>query len=51
MIAADTVQLFRGVVYEHHAKEERELFPAVLASAQHGQERDQVRAIIEHLVL
>ena len=37
-IAEDTVKFFREAVYEHHAEEERVLFPAVLASAVEGDE-------------
>jgi hemerythrin-like domain-containing protein len=48
-IAADTVAFFRDVVYDHHAEEERELFPAVLASAAKGAERDKVQAIVAQL--
>ncbi|MGL6110145.1 MAG: hemerythrin domain-containing protein [Rubrivivax sp.] len=48
-IAAETVAFFRDVVYEHHAEEERELFPAVLASAVKGEERDKVQAIVLEL--
>jgi hemerythrin-like domain-containing protein len=48
-IAADTVSFFRDTVYEHHAEEERELFPAVLASANKGAERDKVQAIVAEL--
>jgi hemerythrin-like domain-containing protein len=48
-IAAETVQFFREAVYEHHAEEERELFPAVLASAAKGAERDKVQAIVTEL--
>ena len=36
-------------MYEHHAEEERELFPAVLASAAKGVERDKVQAIVDEL--
>jgi hemerythrin-like domain-containing protein len=43
------VQFFREAVYEHHAEEERELFPAVLASAAKGAERDKVQAIVTEL--
>ena len=46
-IAADTVSFFREAVYEHHAEEEKELFPAVLASAAKGDERDRVQAIVD----
>jgi hemerythrin-like domain-containing protein len=48
-VAAETVRFFRGVVYEHHQEEERELFPAVLASAQAGEERQRVQAIVDRL--
>jgi hemerythrin-like domain-containing protein len=48
-IAADTIEFFRDTVYEHHAQEEKELFPAVLASARKGEERDRVQAIVDRL--
>jgi hypothetical protein len=48
-IAADTVSFFRQAVYEHHAEEEKELFPAVLASAAKGEERDRVQALVHTL--
>lgn len=48
-IAADTVKFFREVVYEHHQEEERELFPAVLASAAKGAERDKIEQIVAAL--
>lgn len=48
-VAAQTVKFFRDVVYEHHQEEERELFPAVLASAQAGAERERVQAIVDRL--
>ena len=48
-IAADTVAFFREAVFEHHAEEERELFPAVLASAVDGEERDKVQSIVSAL--
>jgi hypothetical protein len=48
-IAADTVGFFRDAVFEHHAEEEKELFPAVLASAAQGAERDKVQAIVAEL--
>ena len=48
-IAAETLKFFRDVVYEHHQEEERELFPAVLASAVRGDERDRVQAIVDRL--
>ena len=48
-IAADALRFFREAVFEHHAEEERELFPAVLASAREGAERDEVRTIVAAL--
>ena len=48
-IAADTVAFFRDAVYEHHAEEEKELFPAVLASATKGEERDRVQDLVDTL--
>ena len=48
-IAGETVDFFRRAVYEHHAEEERELFPAVLASAQPGEERAHVQALADRL--
>jgi hypothetical protein len=48
-IAGDTINFFRDVVYEHHAEEERDLFPAVLASAARGEERDKVQQIVDRL--
>ena len=49
-IARDTVAFFRGAVHEHHAEEEQELFPAVLASARRGAEREQVQVMVDRLV-
>ena len=46
-IAGSTAKFFRQAVYEHHSEEERELFPAVLASAQPGD----VRAIVQAMVI
>jgi hemerythrin-like domain-containing protein len=48
-IAADMLAFFRPTVYEHHAQEEAELFPAVLASARPGAERDRVQAMVDRL--
>ncbi|MEP7282040.1 MAG: hemerythrin domain-containing protein [Rubrivivax sp.] len=48
-IAGDTAAFFRDVVLEHHGQEESELFPAVLASAHKGEERDRVAAIVQRL--
>lgn len=48
-IAEDTLGFFQDVVLEHHAEEERELFPAVLASAAQGDELARVKSIVERL--
>lgn len=48
-IASETLAFFRDAVFEHHADEERELFPAVLASAVKGEEHDKVLAITQAL--
>lgn len=48
-IAGDTARFFREAVFEHHAEEERELFPAVLASASEGSERQRVQALVQAL--
>lgn len=47
--AQQALDFFNTVIYEHHAEEERELFPAVLASAQPGDERDRFRLVAERL--
>jgi hemerythrin superfamily protein len=48
-IAEQTLQFFRDVVYRHHQEEEHELFPAVLASAAKGEERDRVQRTVDAL--
>lgn len=48
-IAADVLALFQDAVFEHHADEEKELFPAVLRSAAPGAEASQVQQMIERL--
>jgi len=48
-IAEATERFFAEVVLVHHAEEEQELFPAVLASAQAGAERDKVQALVGRL--
>jgi hemerythrin-like domain-containing protein len=49
-IARETIAFFRGAVHEHHSQEEEQLFPAVLASAQRGAEREEVQVIVDRLV-
>ena len=48
-IAADAVEFFREAIFEHHLDEERELFTAVLASAEKGAEHDRVQDLARRL--
>lgn len=48
-IAEDSLEFFREAIFEHHLEEERELFPAVIASAQPGEELAQVKAMAKRL--
>ena len=48
-VAAEMLAFFDAVILEHHAEEERELFPAVLQSAVRGEERSHVQTMIERL--
>jgi hemerythrin superfamily protein len=48
-IAEETLHFFRDAVYEHHSEEEKELFPAVLASAVKGEEREKVQKMVDWL--
>lgn len=48
-VAADMLAFFDTVILEHHAEEERELFPAVLKSASTGQEQTHVKVLVERL--
>ena len=47
--AASALGFFPKAVYAHHAEEEQELFPAVRASAQVGEERVHVESLIDRL--
>lgn len=47
--AQDLLSFFDEAVLAHHVEEERDLFPAVLASAVAGAERDSVAAMTERL--
>lgn len=44
-----SVKFFRKAVFAHHADEEKVLFPAVLESAQPGEERKKVQTMIKAL--
>lgn len=48
-IASQALGFFSEAIFEHHADEERELFPAVLDSAADGAERQQVQAQVQRL--
>lgn len=48
-IAEQSVEFFREAIFEHHLEEERELFPAVLASAHAGDEAERVQTMVRRL--
>jgi hemerythrin-like domain-containing protein len=48
-IAEDTVAFFRVAVFDHHSEEERDLFPAVLANAEPGEEQSIARTLVDGL--
>lgn len=48
-LADDTLQFFRSKVFAHHAEEEQDLFPLVLARAAQGDEWDSIRAMTQRL--
>lgn len=48
-IAAQSLDFFRAAVFEHHLEEERDLFPAVVANAQPGDEMTHVKAMAKRL--
>lgn len=48
-VAEQSVEFFREAIFEHHLEEERELFPAVLASAHPGEEADRVQLMVRRL--
>lgn len=48
-IAEESLEFFREAIFEHHLEEERELFPAVIASAQPGDELQRVKAMAQRL--
>lgn len=48
-VAEQSVEFFREAIFEHHLEEERELFPAVLASAQPGEEAERVQGMVRRL--
>ncbi|MCX7741811.1 MAG: hemerythrin domain-containing protein [Tepidimonas sp.] len=48
-IAQTSLEFFREAIFEHHLDEERELFPAVLASAEAAAEHARVQALARRL--
>lgn len=48
-IAEKAVAFFQVAIFEHHQDEERELFPAVLSSAEPGEETAQVKIMVKRL--
>jgi len=48
-IAEQSLEFFREAIFEHHLEEERELFPAVIASATPGEELLKVKAMTTRL--
>jgi hemerythrin-like domain-containing protein len=48
-LAEQSLEFFREAIFEHHLEEERELFPAVIASAQPGEELSRVKAMAQRL--
>ena len=49
-IAEQTMAFFQSAVFAHHIDEEKELFPAVLAKAQPGDEHAKVKVYVDRLV-
>ena len=48
-IAHDTLQWFQATVFDHHADEEKDLLPSVLARALEGRERRDMQQLVEQL--
>ena len=48
-IAEQSLEFFREAIFEHHLEEERELFPAVIASAKPGEELERVKGMTKRL--
>ena len=48
-VAQDTLDFFHEAVFDHHKEEEKDLFPAVLAHAAAGEERDAVQRMVSEL--
>lgn len=50
-VACDTLALFESSVFEHHADEEKDLFPAVQLSAAKGEESERVAQMTQCLTI
>ena len=48
-LAEQSLEFFREAIFEHHLEEERELFPAVIASAQPGDEMSRLKSMAQRL--
>jgi hypothetical protein len=48
-ISEQTLNLFNTMIADHHAEEERELFPVVLEHAARGEEKDRIKALTARL--
>lgn len=49
-IAKQTLNFFQNSMYEHHAAEERALFPATIQSAKDGIEREKMESMTHFLI-
>ena len=49
-LAAEAVRFFRASIFEHHNEEEKDLFPAVIANANAGEERNKAQEAVDRLV-
>jgi hemerythrin-like domain-containing protein len=48
-IAEQSLEFFREAIFDHHLEEERELFPAVIASARPGEELERIKTMVRRL--
>lgn len=48
-VGQQVMEMFNEAVLSHHAEEEEDLFPAVLASAEPGEERNRVKQLVDQL--
>jgi hemerythrin-like domain-containing protein len=50
-ITEKSLEFFREAIFEHHLDEERELFPAVMAHAEKGDEYDKAQFMVARLTI